>query len=54
MVIGSYILIITLTVNGFNAPTMRGRLSGWKKTCACFLQLPHHSAWQIIHNVLYC
>ena len=29
MVIGSYISIITLNVNGFNAPTKRGKLTGW-------------------------
>ena len=46
MVVGSYILIITLKVNGLNAPTQRPRLAGWMKTCACMLsQLPHHSAW---------
>ena len=33
MVIGSYILIITLNVNGLNAPTKRHRLAGWMKTC---------------------
>ena len=31
MVIGSYISIITLTVNGLNAPTKRHRLAGWIK-----------------------
>ena len=30
-VIGSYILIITLNVNGLNAPTKRHRLAGWLK-----------------------
>ena len=40
-VTGSYILIITLNVNGLNAPTKRHRL----KTCACMhFHLPHHSA----------
>ena len=29
MVIGTYILIITLNVNGFNAPTKRNRLTAW-------------------------
>ena len=29
MVIGTYILIITLTVNGLNAPTKRHRLAEW-------------------------
>ena len=36
MVIGSYILIITLNVNGLNAPTKRHRLAEWiqkNKTC---------------------
>ena len=27
--IGTYISIITLNVNGFNAPTQRHRLTGW-------------------------
>ena len=45
MVIGSFIWIITLTVNGLNAPTKRCRLAGWMKTCArMHLHLPHHSA----------
>ena len=30
MVIGTYILIITLNVNGLNAPTKRHRLNGYK------------------------
>ena len=29
MVIGSYISVITLNVNGLNAPTKRCRLVGW-------------------------
>ena len=29
MVIGTYILIITLNVNGLNTPTKRHRLAGW-------------------------
>ena len=29
MAIGTYISIITLNVNGFNAPTQRHRLTGW-------------------------
>ena len=29
MVIGAYISIITLNVNGLNAPTKRHRLAGW-------------------------
>ena len=45
MVIGSYILIMTLTVNGLNVPTTGHRLVGWMKTYACHkhFQLPHHS-----------
>ena len=31
MVIGAYISIITLNVNGLNAPTKRHRLAGWVK-----------------------
>ena len=42
MVIGLYISIITLNVNGLNAPTK----TGWRKICTCMhLHLPHHSAW---------
>ena len=45
-VIGSYILTITLNVNGLNAPTKRHTLAGWMKLCACMhFHLPHHSAW---------
>ena len=45
MVIGSYILIITLNVNGLNAPTKRHSLAKWMKTHACMhFHLPHHSA----------
>ena len=53
MVIGSYILIHTLNVNGLNAPTKRYRLAGWMKTCACIhFHVPHYSAWpsQIVCN----
>ena len=51
-VTGSYILIITLNVNGLNAPTKRHRLDGWMKTCACMhFHLPYHSAW---HSQLVC
>ena len=32
MVIGTYILITTLNVNGLNAPTKRHRLAEWTKT----------------------
>ena len=43
MVIGSYILIITLNVNGLNAPTKRHSLAKWMKTHACMhFHLPHH------------
>ena len=31
MLIGTYILIITLNVNGLNAPTKRHRLTEWIK-----------------------
>ena len=44
MVIGSSIAMITLNVNGLNAPTKRLRLAGLMKTCACMhFCLPHHS-----------
>ena len=42
MVIGAYILIITLNVNGLNAPTKRHRLDGWMKICACIQFHLHH------------
>ena len=42
MVTGSYMVIITLHVNGLNAPTKRHRLAGWMKTCACM-----HSTYHI-------
>ena len=46
MVIESYISIITLNVNGLNAPTKRPRLAGWMNTCAYMhFHLPHHSAY---------
>ena len=44
MVIGSYILIITLNVNGLNAPTKRHRLAGWiqkQDPNTCCLQETH-------------
>ena len=44
MVIGTYILIITLNVNGLNAPTNRHRLAEWIKkpdTYICCLQETH-------------
>ena len=45
MIIGSDILIITLNVNGLNAPTKRQ--TGWEDENMCMyaLPLPHHSAW---------
>jgi len=51
MVIGSYISIITLNVNGLNAPTKRCRLAGWvqDKTYIyiCCLQETHHRPMDI-------
>ena len=44
MVIGTYILIITLNGNGLNAPTKRHRLAKWIKKqdpCICCLQEIH-------------
>ena len=44
MVIGTYILIITLNVNGLNAPTKRYRLAEWiqkQDPCICCLQETH-------------
>ena len=44
MVIGTYILIITLNVNGLNAPTKRHRLAEWIQKQApyiCCLQETH-------------
>ena len=44
MVIGTYILIITLNVNGLNAPTKRHRLAEWIKKqdqYICCLQETH-------------
>ena len=41
MVIGSYILIITLSINGLNALTKRHRLAEWiqkQDTHVCYLQ----------------
>ena len=44
-VTGSYISIITLNVNGLNAPTKIHRLAERMKICVCTLfHLPHHSA----------
>ena len=41
VVIGIYISIITLNINGFNAPTKRHRLAEWiqkQDPCICCLQ----------------
>ena len=52
MVIGSYILIITLNVNRLNTPTQIHKTAGWMKTCACMhFYLPHHCLTpQIVYN----
>ena len=44
MVIGTHILIITLNINGFNAPTKRYRLAQWiqnQDPYICCLQETH-------------
>ena len=44
MVIGTYILIITLNINGLNAPTKRHRLAKWiqkQDPYICYLQETH-------------
>ena len=44
MVIGTYISIITLNVNGLNAPTKRHRLTEWTQkqdSYICCLQATH-------------
>ena len=44
MAIGTYISIITLNVNGLNAPTKRHRLAEWiqkQDPCICWLQETH-------------
>ena len=44
MVVGTYILIITLNVNGLNAPTKRHRLAEWTQKqdpYICWLQETH-------------
>ena len=44
MVIGTHILIITLNVNGLNAPTKRHRLAEWiqkQDPYICYLQETH-------------
>ena len=52
LVIGSYILITILNVNGLNAPTKKHGLTKQMKTCACMhFHLPHDSQTpQIICN----
>ena len=47
MVTGSYLSIITLNVNGLNAPTKRQRLAEWiqkQDPYICFLQETHLKA----------
>ena len=44
MAIGTYILIITLNVNGLNAPTKRHRLAEWIQK-----QYPHMCCLQETH-----
>ena len=46
-VTGSHVIIITLNVNGLNAPNKKHRLAGQMKTCAAYMHfhLLHHSAW---------
>ena len=44
MTMGSYLSIITLNVNGLNAPTKRQRLAEWiqkQDPCICCLQETH-------------
>ena len=44
MVIGTYISIMTLNVNGLNAPTKRHRMAEWiqkENPCICCLQETH-------------
>ena len=44
MVIGTYVSIITLNVNGLNAPTKRHRLAEWiqkQEPYICYLQETH-------------
>ena len=44
MAIGTYISIITLNVNGLNAPTKRHRVAEWiqkQDPCICCLQETH-------------
>ena len=44
MAIGTYISIITINVNGLNAPTKRHRLAEWiqkQDPCICCLQETH-------------
>ena len=44
MILGTYISIITLNINGLNAPTKRHRLAEWiqkQDPCICCLQETH-------------
>ena len=44
MAMGSYLSVITLNVNGLNAPTKRQRLAEWiqkQDPCICYLQETH-------------
>ena len=44
ILVGSYISINILNVNGLNTATKRHRLAGWMETCACMhFHSPHHS-----------
>ena len=44
IVVGSYVSIITLNINGLYARTERYRLAGQMKTCACMhFHLPHQT-----------
>ena len=55
MVIGTYILIITLNVNGLNAPTKRHRLSDWIQKQApyiCCLNIGR-TLFDINHNKIF-
>ena len=50
MAMGSYLSIITLNVNGLNAPTKRQRLAEWKQKqdpYVCCLQESHHKTRDI-------
>ena len=51
-----YVSIITLNINGLNAPTKRHRLAGQVKRAFMHFHLPHHSAWpsKLYVIILYC